>query len=142
MFKIFKYYSLDTGTTRDKIILSKFKSFLKDFDLLNEFVTLERVQVMYAKRCPVKTIDFPAFIDIIYKISKLYDINADDRNMRYQIFLDEYFMAKYEDILESKSSQSKLDNIKVFGREYIPENESLRVLEGHDNLLRHVFIII
>jgi len=114
--------------------------FLKDYNLLNdEIMTKEQATVIFTKRCPSKVIDFPAFIDILYKISKLVQsTSTEDRTLRFQMYLDNNVLNKHDEIL-AKTAKSTMPNIVVFGKEYTPENEALRIMEGHDDLLKHLF---
>jgi hypothetical protein len=138
LYLVFKHYIPETGSMKNRMPLSRMLQFLKDFNLFNEEITKEQVTIIYSKRCPSKTIDFAAFIDILYKINKSYSMGVEDKNLKFQLFLDQYLMSKYEDIIYNKPGY-QIQNIVVFGREDSAENECLRILEGHDNLLKHLY---
>lgn len=114
--------------------------FLKDFSLTNENLTRESVSLMFTKRCPNKSIDFPGFIDILFKMSLATQTPAatkNERNTQFQAYLDHYILSQHSDVLERQLSP-RLPKVIAFGREYGLENEALRTLEGHDDLLKHV----
>jgi len=118
--------------------LGKLLVFVKDFNLLNKNLSKESLTLIFSNRCPSKIIDFPAFVDILFRMSKRVQTSDDNnKNLNFQVYLDNFILSQHQDILKKQLSP-RFAPILAFGQEYGPENEALRILEGHDELFKHV----
>lgn len=136
-----KQYSEDSGSNSNRMSCNTLIKMLRDFGILNEKLTKEAVMILYSKRCNRNLIDFGAFLDILYKISKLFSNDTEDRNLRFQNFLEEYLIAKIPEVLGKKPYRTSISKIQVFGNEYSLENQALRLFEGYEDLLKHVILL-
>ena len=97
---------------------------------------------MFSNRCPNKIIDFPAFVDILFRMSKkIQTSDENSKSMNFQIYLDNFILNQHHEILNQQLSP-RFGRVFAFGQEYGPENEALRTLEGHDELFKHVRFIL
>lgn len=133
-----KQYSEDSGSNSNRMSCITLIKMLRDFCILNEKVTKERVMIIYSKRCNRNLIDFGSFIDILYKISKVFDQSTPDKHERYKRFLEEQLINQISEVLGKKPYKPSISRIQVFGNEYSLENQALRLFEGYDDLLKHV----
>jgi len=126
--------------TGSKMSYNKFLVFMKNFGLFNDQVTKEMVSITYARRCPNKTIDFAAFIDILFKISKTqfvpkgYNVSCETR---FQVFLDLNVLNKHIQILD-KPQEHKTPRFPFFGQGNKEEILAGVLLEQNNELLNHV----
>lgn len=138
LFYLMKQYSEDSGSNSNRMSCITLIKMLRDFCILNEKVTKERVMIIYSKRCNRNLIDFGSFIDILYKISKVFDQSTPDKHERYKRFLEEQLINQISEVLGKKPYKPSISRIQVFGNEYSLENQALRLFEGYDDLLKHV----
>jgi hypothetical protein len=141
LYHLFFKYAKDNNAVRIKMTLGKLQVMLKAFDLFSENLDKERISVIYSRRCPTKLADFAAFVDIWYKVSKTTvpdESLITDKNRFFQSFLDKMF-AKHQVIIASE--KDKHTRVSVFGGEYGPDNDGLKVLEAHDSLMKHLFTL-
>jgi len=120
---------------------TKLLAFARDFGLLTNKFHKEELSLIFTKRCPHKTIDFPGFVDILFKIGKrtgdIHELHDHEKNPSFQAYLDKFVLSQHHQILEKQLSP-RFAPVSAFGKEYGPENEALRLLEGHDDFLKHV----
>lgn len=123
-----------------KMTYNKFLAFMKNFGLFNQQVTKEMVSITYARRCPNKAIDFAAFIDILFKISKTqflpkgYNLSCETR---FQVFLDLNVLNKHLQILD-KPQEHKTPRFPFFNHRNNEEMIAAIMLEQNNELLNHV----
>ncbi len=144
LYRIFSKYVGSNEEYRTKMNFTKLLAFAKDFGLLNNKFHQEELSLIFTKRCPNKSIDFPGFVDILFKIGKrtgdIHDHHDHGKNTSFQTYLDKFVLSQHHHILEKQLSP-RFAPVTAFGKEYGPENEALRLLEGHDDLLKHVFTL-
>jgi len=132
--------------------LGKLLLFLKQLDVIDQVVTREEISIIFAQRCPEKFADFAGFVDILYKIHKLYNQpshyeianrrihNQYVKHQKFQVFLQEKIFDKQEllmnNIEETKSSLSRLNTTE--SDLYSIDNLALQVLEDHHDELKKV----
>ena len=95
--------------------LSKFYFFIKDFNLLSEDVPKERVSLLFTKRCPSKLMDFAAFVDVLYKLSK-YGTQEKDKHERFRKYLEDKLLSRHMQIIDQANQRHS--RVSVFGNEY------------------------
>lgn len=121
----------------------KFLAFMKNFNLFNQIITKESLAIIYAKRCPNKTIDFAAFVDILFKISKKQIKTQDchsNSTRGFQIYLERYVLRDHLEILEQQT-QIRTPRLNEFNDGEGSEKFALNLLLENDNLLNHVSFI-
>jgi len=141
VYHIFFKYAKDNNAVRVKMTLGKLYVMLKAFNLFSDNLDKERASVFYSRRCPSKLADFAAFVDILYKVSKTTvpdESLITDRNRFFLSFLDKT-LAKHQEILANE--KDKHPRVSVFGGEYGPDNDGLKVLEAHDGIMKHLFAL-
>jgi len=141
LYRVFcKYVGLGEEH-KNKMNFTKLLAFARDFGLVNDRLHKEELSLIFTKRCPTRAIDFPAFVDILFKIGKRTgDIYDQDPSSSFQVYLDRFILSQHHEILEKQLSP-RFAPVSAFGKEYGPENEALRLLEGHDDILKHVFTL-
>jgi len=114
---------------------------MKNFDLFNQQVTKEAVALIYARRCPNKIIDFPAFVDILFKISKYqtlpkgYHVSGETK---FQVYLDNNIFNKHPSMI-GKNHEHKTPRFPLFRNNANKEEEvSMILLEQNNALINHV----
>lgn len=138
-----KQYSEDSGTNSNKLSYLKLIKLLKDFEILDKYCTKEEVLMTYSRRCRKKQIDFSAFIDILYIISKLPNngVLSPDRGDRYnsfKTFIEEALISKVAKVMGKTLYKPTFSKIDIFAMDDSFDNEVLRLFEGYDALLKHV----
>lgn len=117
--------------------------FMKNFELYNNQVTREGTSLIYTKRCPNKSIDFAAFIDILFKISKCQvspKEYGNDSNLRFRIYLDQYILNKH---FQAQAAQFGTKNRRpsVINDDSGAEDIALKLLETNNSLINHVRLL-
>jgi len=141
VYHIFFKYAKDNNAVRVKMTLGKLYVMLKAFNLFGDNLDKERASVFYSRRCPSKLADFAGFVDILYKVSKTTvpdESLITDRNRFFLSFLDKT-LAKHQEIVANE--KDKHPRVSVFGGEYGPDNDGLKVLEAHDGIMKHLFAL-
>ena len=141
-----KQYSEDSGTNSNKLSFLKLLKLLKDFEILDMYCSKEEVLMFYSRRCRKNLTDFSAFIDILYKISKLPNngvvaVERNDRYTSFQKFIDEVLISKVSRVLKRTPYKPTFTKIGIFAGDEASDHEVLALFEQHDALLRHVNII-
>jgi hypothetical protein len=141
VYHLYFKFAKDNNAGRVKMNLGKFFVLLKAFDLFSDNLNKERASVIFTKRCPGKLADFAGFVDILYKVSKttVEESQITDKNRFFQSFLDR-ILARYQEVINvEKDKHPKVSS--VFGVEYGPDNEGLKILESQDGLMKHLFTL-
>jgi len=132
--------------------LGKLLLFLKNLDLLDQTVTRESVSIIFAQRCPDKFADFAGFVDILYKVHKLFDhpfhyeiVNKKDnqkphKHQKFQAFIQERIFDKQEQLNNADDSKgSSLARLNTTESDlYSIDNLALQILEDHHEELKKV----
>ena len=124
---------------------SKFLLFMKNFDLFNQQVTKENVALIYARRCPNKIIDFAAFVDLLFKISKYqpfpkgYHVSGETK---FQVYLENSIFNKHNAHLIGKNHEHKTPRFPLFKNTNKEEEVAMILLEQSNPLINHVRILI
>jgi len=144
LFYVFLNYLKDTEQAQNKMTFASFTSFMKDFKLYNQEITKELVSILYAKRCPTKAIDFAAFIDILYKISRQQRLPKGfpqcSSQERFRIYLDQNILKNHVEKIE-KSNGNKTPRYSAFCKEFGEEELGIAILEKNNSLLNHIFTL-
>jgi len=141
---VFVKYSVDLEMTKNKMAYSKFLIFMKNFDLFNQQVTKEAVALVYARRCPNKIIDFAAFVDILFKISKFQTLPKGYHvigETKFQVYLDNNIFNKHPSLI-GKNHEHKTPRFPLFRNNANKEEEvSMILLEQNNALINHIFTL-
>lgn len=138
LFFIMKQYSEDSGTNPNKLSYLKLMKLLNDFELIGNAITKEKVLMLYSRRCHKNLIDFGAFIDILYKISKILYPTKADGYTNFGNFIENDLTSKIPLVLEKTSSKSGFTRIDIFSANDSFDNEAIKLFESQDELLKHV----
>ncbi len=137
-------YLKDTEMAQNKMTFASFTTFMKDFGLFNQEINKELITILYAKRCPSKTIDFAAFIDILYKISRHQKFPKGSpqypNQAKFKIYLDQYILRKHVELID-KSRGNKTPRYSAFCTEYGEEELAIAILDKNNQLLNHIFTL-
>jgi len=139
---LFVKYSTDIEMTKYKMAYSKFLLFMKNFDLFNQQVTKENVALIYARRCPNKIIDFAAFVDLLFKISKYqpfpkgYHVSGETK---FQVYLENSIFNKHNAHLIGKNHEHKTPRFPLFKNTNKEEEVAMILLEQSNPLINHIF---
>lgn len=133
-----KQYSEDSGTNPNKLSYLKLMKLLNDFELIGNAITKEKVLMLYSRRCHKNLIDFGAFIDILYKISKILYPTKADGYTNFGNFIENDLTSKIPLVLEKTSSKSGFTRIDIFSANDSFDNEAIKLFESQDELLKHV----
>lgn len=141
LYYVYARYSKDNDSMgRTKMTYQKFISFMKNFNLFSNTITKEFLGIAYAKRCPNKMIDFAAFIDLLFKISKRQVSSNESQSnstIGFKIYLDRYILNNYLHLLEQQP-QTKTPRLSAFSSLDDSEQLALDVLLENESLLNHV----
>lgn len=117
---------------------------MKNFDLFNQQVTKEAVALVYARRCPNKIIDFAAFVDILFKISKFQTLPKGYHvigETKFQVYLDNNIFNKHPSLI-GKNHEHKTPRFPLFRNNANKEEEvSMILLEQNNALINHIFTL-
>lgn len=137
MKKLFLLYCVEKKDC-GSLTLRQLLKFCKDFKVLETVKDMDKtiVGLIYSKRVSQRVCDFRAFVDILFKISKNYKFEMQDREYQFKDFLDEIILPTYK-LMCSKFSKYTIDRIQIFHQK-MGDNEVLDLFLKNDNFLKHV----
>jgi len=143
LYHIFNKYQIDSETNKNKLTYGRFLNFAKDFGLLNNQITKEIVSIIYARRCPNKNIDFAAFIDILFKMSKQQNFEKESKSSseaKFRLYLDKNVLNKHQELL-NQQQQNKGPRLSEVQELQGKEEIAINILKRNNQLLNHIFTL-
>ncbi len=137
MKKLFLLYCVEKKDC-GSLTLRQLVKFCKDFRVFEAVRDVDKTSLglLYSKRVSTRICDFRAFVDILFKISKFYKKEIQDREYQFKDFLDEVVLPTYK-IMCAQFSKYTIERIQIF-HQNMGDNEVLDLFLKNDNLLKHV----